>query len=113
KLAPGVRLAYFLVVDSDRGVRDGRPLLRDGKGDEARGLQIGVERVLFDGAVLGQLDQKGGLPRLDVVAGQFLDDEHLDLGPWLPLDALGEDPCAVGDALLLAEIGRASCRERG
>ena len=109
ELASGVRLAHFLVVDVDRGLRDRRPLLRDDQGEVARGLKIGVEGVLVDGSVFGQLHQKAGLPGLDAVAGQLLGDEHLDFGPGLPLEGPGKDSAAVGDSPLLPvhhDLGR-------
>jgi hypothetical protein len=80
----------------------GVPLVVHAQGDEAHGLEIGIEAVLRCLAVLRQLHHESRLPRLDAVARRLLAHRQLELGAGLAADLLREHALGVGDAELLA-----------
>src|SRR5262245_56034711 len=101
-LALVVRDARVLPADADLGIRDRRAFFVHPQHDVAHGFEIGVEAHLVRLAVLRQLDEEGGLPRLDAVAGRLLGDGQLELGAGLAADLLHEQALGVGDPELLA-----------
>src|SRR6266850_437844 len=94
--------ARLLAADRDLGPGDWRVFLAHAKGYITHGLEIGVEAVLADLALLRQLHEDGRFPRLDAVAGHLLAHRHVDLGAGLLADLLREHALGVGYAELLA-----------
>src|SRR5207302_5137654 len=101
-LTPGIGDARLFPPDRDLGPGQRRAFLAHAQGHETHGLEIRVEAVRADLAILRQLHEDGRFPRLDAVAGHLLAHRHVDLGAGLLADLLREHALGVGDAELLA-----------